>query len=195
VVQKKSGIPGQARDDGVGAGCDPALAEATKADLIVYSLITLAILPQEARTRLLALDTRVAFDGNYRPGLWPSSASAASARDAAIARASIGLPTLEDETQVSGESTAGDVARHWQSFGCAETVVKMGAQGCRLPDGNFIPPPQVLSPVDTSGAGDAFNAGYLHARLSGATPTEAANEGHRLAGWVVMRPGAIPPQD
>jgi 2-dehydro-3-deoxygluconokinase len=52
-----------------------------------------------------------------------------------------------------------------------------------------------LSPVDTSGAGDAFNAGYLHARLSGATPTEAANEGHRLAGWVVMRPGAIPPQD
>jgi 2-dehydro-3-deoxygluconokinase len=177
------------------AGIDAALAATAKADLIAYSLITLAILPDEARARLLTLDTRLAFDGNYRPSLWPSAASAASARDAAIARASIGLPTLEDETQISGERFAKDVARHWQSLGCAETIVKMGADGCFLPDGNIIPPPQVLLPVDTSGAGDAFNAGYLHARLSGATPAEAAHEGHRLAGWVVMRSGAIPPQN
>jgi 2-dehydro-3-deoxygluconokinase len=174
------------------SGMDAALATAAKADLIAYSLITLAILPEAARARLLALDARLAFDGNYRPRLWSDPASAAFARDAAIARASIGLPTLEDETQISGETSANAVARHWQSLGCAETVVKIGAQGCRLPDGSIIPPPQVLSPVDTSGAGDAFNAGYLHARLSGATPEEAAHEGHSLAGWVVMRTGAIP---
>ncbi len=175
------------------SGMDAALAAAAKADLIAYSLITLAILPEAARARLLALDARLAFDGNYRPRLWSNPASAACARDAAIARASIGLPTLEDETQISGETSANAVARHWQSLGCAETVVKIGAQGCRLPGGKIIPPPQVLSPVDTSGAGDAFNAGYLHARLSDATSTEAAQEGHKLAGWVVMRPGAIPP--
>jgi 2-dehydro-3-deoxygluconokinase len=171
-------------------GMEAALATAGKADLIVYSLITLAILPEAARVQLLALDVRLAFDGNYRPRLWPNPASAASARDAAIARASIGLPTLEDETQISGEASASAIARHWQSLGCAETVVKIGAQGCRLPDGSIIPPP-----VDTSGAGDAFNAGYLHTRLSGATPKEAAHEGHRLAGWVVMRAGAIPSQE
>ncbi len=176
-------------------GIDTALAAAAKADLIAYSLITLAILPEAARAQLLTLKPRLAFDGNYRPGLWPNATCAASARDAAISRASIGLPTLEDEMQISGESSAEDVARYWQSLGCAETVVKMGAKGCLLPDGDIIPPPQVLSPIDTSGAGDAFNAGYLHARLSGATPQEAAQEGHRLAGWVVMRPGAIPPHD
>jgi 2-dehydro-3-deoxygluconokinase len=176
-------------------GVEAALARAGKADLIAYSLITLAILPETARARLLALDVRIAFDGNYRPRLWSNPSSAASARDAAITRASIGLPTLEDETQISGEASASAVARHWQSLGCAETVVKIGAQGCRIPDGKIIPPPKVLSPIDTSGAGDAFNAGYLHARLSGATPEEAAHEGHRLAGWVVMRAGAIPSQE
>jgi 2-dehydro-3-deoxygluconokinase len=176
-------------------GIDAALAEAEKADLIAYSLITLAILPEEARHRLLSINTKMAFDGNYRARLWPDVASAAKARDAAIARASIGLPTLEDEMLISGDVSADEVAAHWQGLGCAETVVKLGIDGCRLPDGSIVPPPQALSPVDTSGAGDAFNAGYLHARLGGATMEEAASEGHRLAAWVVMRPGAVPARE
>jgi 2-dehydro-3-deoxygluconokinase len=173
-------------------GIDAALAEAEKADLVAYSLITLAILPEEARQRLLSLTTRLAFDGNYRPRLWPDATSAAKARDAAIAKASIGLPTLEDEILIAGTTSADRVSAHWQSLGCAETVVKLGVDGCRLPDGSILAPPQQLTPVDTSGAGDAFNAGYLHARLGGSSVAEAAMEGHRLAGWVVMRPGAIP---
>jgi 2-dehydro-3-deoxygluconokinase len=176
-------------------GIEVALAQAEKVDLIAYSLITLAILPEAARERLFALRARLAFDGNYRPRLWADADTAAKARDAAIARANIGLPTLEDETQISGETSAEAVARHWQGLGCAETAVKMGVKGCRLPDGVVVGPPKALQPVDTSGAGDAFNAGYLDARLNGATINEAAVEGHILAGWTVMRSGAIPPTD
>lgn len=183
-------------------GSAGALEVAAQANLIAFSLITLAILPPEARALLLAMacDVRrrggkVAFDGNYRPRLWSEPAEARAARDAAIACATIGLPTLEDETALSGEADAASVASHWQSLGCAETVVKLGASGCRLPDGNLIAPEAVLSPIDTSGAGDAFNAGYLGARLNGADPTEAARAGHSLAGWTIMRPGAIPPRE
>jgi 2-dehydro-3-deoxygluconokinase len=50
-------------------------------------------------------------------------------------------------------------------------------------------------PVDTCGAGDAFNAAYLAARLRAQKPHEAAIDGHRLAGWTIMRAGAIPPFD
>ncbi len=184
------------------AGMEAALAAAEKADLIAYSLISLAILPSAARDQLFALCRRVrdnggmvAFDGNYRSQLWPSKQEAIAARDAAIACADIGLPTLEDETLLSGESDAKAVARHWIGQGCAETVVKLGAKGCRLPDGALLPPPEVLSPIDTSGAGDAFNGGYLAARMNGAAAAEAALAGHRLAGWVVMRRGAIPAVD
>lgn len=184
------------------AGTQAACAAAAEADLLVFSLISLAILPPQGRAALLALAQavrarggQVAFDGNYRPRLWPDPAAARAARDAAIARATIGLPTLEDETLLSGETDAAAVAANWAGLGCAEPLVKLGAQGCRLPDGAIIPPPEVLAPVDTSGAGDAFNAGYLGARLRGASTAEAALAGHALAGWTVMRPGAIPDRD
>jgi 2-dehydro-3-deoxygluconokinase len=183
-------------------GSAQALAAAAQADLLAFSLITLAILPAEARERLLdaaravrGRGGQVAFDGNYRPRLWSSPAEARAARDAAIAVATIGLPTLEDEAALSGEDSADGVAAHWQGLGCGETVVKLGAEGCRLPDGAIVRPEAVLAPVDTSGAGDAFNAGYLGGRLDGLDPAAAARAGHALAGWTIMRPGAIPARD
>lgn len=169
-------------------GIGAALVQAEQAQLIVYSLITLAILPPEAREKLYALCQRVrarggtvAFDGNYRPRLWASAADARSARDAACRCADIGLPTLEDEAMLSGETSADAVARHWRALGCAETIVKLGPDGARLPDGTILPPPERLQPVDTSGAGDAFNGGYLAARMDGASVAEAVMAGHRPA--------------
>lgn len=171
-------------------------------DLFYFSLISAAILPRNGQIGLLMLATmvrdeggRVAFDGNYRPQLWENSATANGIHDAAIRAADIGLPSLDDECELTGDRDAAAVAVHWQGLGCAETVVKLGAQGCRLPDGTVVLPLQELEPVDTSGAGDAFNAGYLDARLRGLGPAEAAATGHALAGWTIMRPGAIPPPD
>ena len=183
----------------------PAMADAANraagADLFAFSLISLAILPEPGREALLALAARVrdkggrvAFDGNYRPRLWTSADEARHWRDRAIALADIGLPTLEDEAML-GLGDAAAVTAHWQALGCTECIVKLGAAGCRLPDGTVIAPEAVLAPVDTSGAGDAFNAGYLGARLKGATPAEAARAGHVTAGWTIMRPGAIPARD
>lgn len=183
-------------------GSGDAVAKAAGTDLMAFSLITLAILPPHGRSALLDLAARVranggkvAFDGNYRPRLWVSRDEAVRWRDLAIGVADFGLPTLEDEVALSGHSTATCVAAHWQKLGCSETLVKLGAEGCRLPDGQLIAPAAVLAPVDTSGAGDAFNAGYLDARLNGAEPATAACAGHRLAGWTIMRHGAIPPRD
>lgn len=181
---------------------DAAIHVAETADLLCFSLISLAILPPEGRERLLDLAARVkvrggriAFDGNYRPRLWESAVSAAQWRDRAIAFADIGLPTFEDEALIGGATDAADVLAHWRGLGCGEVVVKHGAEGCLLPDGLPCPVPRLLSPVDTSGAGDAFNGGYLAARISGASVIDAAAAGHALAGWTVMRRGAIPALD
>lgn len=183
-------------------GIAAAMERAAQADLLAFSLISLAVLPPEGRDHLLRLagtararGAIIAFDGNYRPRLWSSPAEARTARDAAIACATIGLPTVEDEIAIGGPRDAADVAAHWQSLGCTETVIKLGGDGCLLPDGTIIAPPERLAPLDTSGAGDAFNAGYLGARLGGKPPASAAREGHRLAAWTIMRRGAIPPRD
>lgn len=182
-------------------GAERVTEAASAADLLCLSLISLAVLPPAGREALIDLcrrvqasGGRVAFDGNYRPKLWESTAEARAARDAVIACCDIGLPTLEDEAALSGASDAEAVADEWRSLGAEEVVVKLGGEGC-LVEGGIVPPPVRLDPVDTSGAGDAFDAGYLHARLSGVRPAEAAVAGHRLAGWVVMRAGAIPTAD
>ncbi|WP_368039768.1 sugar kinase, partial [Sphingomonas bacterium] len=61
-------------------GTDAALALAEGADLLVFSMISLAILPAAGRRALFDLADqvrarggRVAFDSNYRPALWPDA--------------------------------------------------------------------------------------------------------------------------
>ncbi|MBW8753366.1 MAG: sugar kinase [Sphingomonadales bacterium] len=183
-------------------GIDAAMAEVEWVDLVYFSLISLAILPVEHRHYLLELASlvrahggKVAFDSNYRPRLWASQDEARAARDAAIAVTDIGLPTLEDEVALGDVADMCNWTAAWCRIGCHEVVGKMGANGCLLPDGRVIAPTSVLSPIDTSGAGDAFNAGYLSARLNGASIEDAARAGHALAGWTIMRPGAIPPRN
>lgn len=182
-------------------GIAEAVAGAVDVDLVGFSLISLAVLPDAGREALLALcrhirarGGRVAFDGNYRPQLWRDASEARRWHDRAIAVCDIGLPTREDEAVMGRLGDAPAIAARWAALGAEEVVVKLGAEGA-LVDGAVVPPPARLAPRDTSGAGDAFNAGYLHARLRGVSPADAALAGHRIAAWVVMRPGAIPPRD
>ena len=177
----------------------PRVATAIEqADVLLFSLISLAILPPEGRAALFDLcrslrarGGRVVFDTNYRPRLWADADKARSTRAAALELTDIALPTFEDETALCGMQEVATVVERCHAAGVREVVVKLGAAGCVIV-GIVIPPSMRLAPFDTSGAGDAFNAGYLRARLLGQAPREAALVGHRLAGWVIMQPGAIP---
>jgi len=184
------------------SGIDMAVATAERADLLFFSLISLAILPDEGRELVLGLARnvrsnggKVAFDSNYRPRLWKSPETARVWRDRAAAVADFGLPSLSDEALLDGTETAQTVRDHWLMWGCREVVVKLGAEGILLPDGTVTKPDVQHHALDTSGAGDAFDAGYLAARLRGCSPEEAASQGQQLAGWTVMRHGAIPERD
>ena len=117
-------------------GIDAALAMADQADLLVYSMITLAILPPEGRDALFDLARRVrqrggrvAFDTNYRAMLWPDAAAARDAHAAAMRIADIGLPTLEDEAALLGTDDIALVLDRWRAAAVAEIVVKQGAAG------------------------------------------------------------------
>ena len=45
--------------------------------------------------------------------------------------------------------------------------------------------------IDTTGAGDTFNAGYLAGRLHGKSLVDSAKQGIRCAGIIIRHRGAI----
>ncbi len=187
-----------------GAEGDKVLRSLAAYDWIYLSGITLSVIGSGCQTlieRLAALKLgglRIAFDSNYRPPGWPDAAAARRQFDRLLPLVDIALPTLDDEQALHGDADATACAARLRAVGVGEVVVKMGADGCLVSsaEGNTaIPVPDTVTPVDTTGAGDSFNAAYLAARLAGQTPRAAAQAGHRLAARVIARHGAIIPRE
>lgn len=186
---------------------DPAsLAKSLENRALVYfSGITMAILEREARHALLAEIARakasgslIAFDPNYRPRLWSSPDDAREAVNKALGICDIALPTFMDEQMLFGDADPAATADRLLASGIQETVVKDGeapALVATRADRRSIPAVSVAQPVDTTGAGDGFNGGYLAARLSGHAPAEAAAKAHRVAAAVVQVRGALAPAE
>lgn len=172
-------------------------------DYLYLSGISLAILPNESRARLFTLlekyrqqGGKLVFDGNYRPNLWSSVEAAQKVYVRMYKMTDVALPTLEDETLLFGFGSAEEVMAVLRDHGVAELVVKMGGEGClALHDGvvDFVPAEHV-QPVDTTAAGDSFNAGYIAARFNGDSGVDACLAGHRLASKVIQHRGAIIPK-
>ncbi len=182
------------------------LTRACAGAAVVYvSGITLAILAPAGRAALLAaLETArqqgasVVLDPNIRLRLWSSADVARAAITAAARVASIVLPSFDDEAALFGDATPQATAARYADLGAAEIVVKnaggvvdwrFGGQAGQITD---------LArrvPVDTTGAGDSFNSGYLAARLTGAPAPDAIRQGHAVALQVIGHPGALAPLD
>lgn len=169
-------------------------------DVLCLSAITLAILSDEARAKLMdtcgqmkASGKIVVFDSNYRPKLWRDAQDARDVISTMWQVTNVGLPSRDDEASLwPGETPAQLFAR----LDLPEIAMKDGAGGPwlwareALPKGSYPPACDV---VDTTSAGDAFNAGYLAARLRGLPPEKAAQAGHTLASAVIGQKGAIIP--
>lgn len=170
--------------------------------LVYFSGITLAILDDAARATLLAAiaearaaGSLIAFDPNYRPRLWRRREDAQAAIVEALAATDIALPTFPDEQMLFGDETPRATADRLGKL-VGEVVVKNGeAPALIAGKGTLddVPAIHVAAPVDTTGAGDSFNGGYLAARLAGHEPVEAARRGHRVAAAVVQVRGALAP--
>jgi 2-dehydro-3-deoxygluconokinase len=106
----------------------------------------------------------------------------------------LALPTFSDDQALFGDATPADCAKRIAGYGVKEIVVKDGGNPCVVSldtDLFSVAPEPVQDIVDTTGAGDSFNAGYLAARMSKHKPPEAAKLGHRVAGRVIRERGAL----
>lgn len=182
---------------------DPARLDAAFSgdQILLFSGITLAILSPEHRQNLIdalararAKGAEVVFDTNIRPRLWETPEATKHWLSKAAEIADIMLPSFDEEEVMFGDKRPADTALRYRDLGAHTVIVKNGADelyAWSKGEGGFTLHPEPLQPVDSTAAGDSFNAGYITARMKGADLTDSLKAGMALSAQVVMHRGAL----
>jgi 2-dehydro-3-deoxygluconokinase len=155
--------------------------------------------PREAVTELLGHAAKygvpVSFDPNFRLKLWSAddAARACSELLPAVSDLLVGEEELLAMSEISCGKSDLDGALAWlERFNLRSVVVKRGAEGVVGVDeaGRITQPAfPVGTLVDTVGAGDAFNAGFMHSLLAGDGFEASLDAGRWVASRVVSHVG------
>jgi ribokinase len=101
-------------------------------------------------------------------------------------------PNAVELELITGESNVPKGAKTLLDLGVQIVAVKLGEKGCYVTNGEekrTIPPYKVQA-VDTTGAGDAFNAGFLYGLIHNKPLTECGQLGNYVAAQSVTKMGA-----
>ncbi|NQY65222.1 MAG: sugar kinase [Alteromonadaceae bacterium] len=179
----------------------PLLKQIENHNYIYLSGITLALMSEPYRVMFKGFladyreqGGKVIFDPNYRPKLWPNISTAIQAITDILSVVDIYLPGYEEEESLFSVSSVDEVAKRLSTIEANEIVIKNGPKNCLLiTDQDLenikITPSRVV--VDTTGAGDTFNGGYIGGRLTGLTPKNAIKFAARAASQVLTIKGGV----
>jgi ribokinase len=102
------------------------------------------------------------------------------------------MPNAVELELITGESDYCKGADFLVGRGVKIVAVKLGAEGCYVTNGHerHLIRALKVEAVDTTGAGDAFNAGFLHGLLKDKSLYECGRLGNFVASRCVMKMGA-----
>ncbi|MFL5830377.1 MAG: carbohydrate kinase family protein [Solirubrobacteraceae bacterium] len=136
---------------------------------------------------------RTFFDTAWDPGNFPAATRAEVAE--VLACVDVFLPNEAEACALAdvAPNEANQAARRLQEFSGGWVVVKLGGRGCLAagPDGEELSvPAPAIEVADTTGAGDAFNAGLVNALSDGADWPDALRAATNFASSIIARPSS-----
>ena len=169
-------------------------------DVIYFSGITLAILEGDGRKNLFAaLDTarragaHIVFDPNLRPKLWSDTTTMCDAVMAAARLSDVVLPSHDDEVTFFGDADPQATVERYKDAGGGTVIGKNGGGEIRYwfkGSAGVVKPEVIDKVVDSTAAGDSFNAGFL-AEFPNGDVEAAIRAGCTMAGKVIQGRGAL----
>jgi 2-dehydro-3-deoxygluconokinase len=180
--------------------CEVGLSKLLDFDLIYISGISMAILPSETRIKLIEFlreyrnqGGKLAYDSNYRPRLWEDIQTARNTNMAMWSIADVALPSIDDEMLLFEDKDEASILKRLRDAGVVFGALKRGASGPlaigKSPCETSFK--KIETVVDTTAAGDSFNAGFLYQYATGGSLANAMQAGHNLASKVIQSSGAI----
>jgi len=113
----------------------------------------------------------ISLDPNYSPQLWPDRDEALRTLAQLYPLVTLTKPSLDDAQRLFGPNLSPQAyLARFHNLGAEVVVLSMGASGVLISPTDADPihiPAHALPVVDATGAGDAFWAGFLTARLEG----------------------------
>lgn len=170
------------------------------ARILHLSGISQAISDAARAAGFAAIDTvkaaggRVSYDTNLRLKLWSVDQARATIH-AAMARADIALPSLDDAVHLTGLTDPDAIIDFYLRLGPPLVALKLGK------DGVLVATPQTrqrfaghaVAAVDATGAGDTFCGSFLARLLAGDAPLAAAAWANAAAALKTTGFGAVAP--
>ena len=104
------------------------------------------------------------------------------------------LPSIQEASQISGKESLRDIVSFFMKYPLKVFGIKLGKDGVYLKEGDeevSLPSLYEGSPVDTTGAGDAFFAGFLYGYLNGYDLRSCGLLGSSQATSVLSDKGAV----
>jgi ribokinase len=100
-----------------------------------------------------------------------------------VAACDVFLPSEFEAVKLAGTTDLADAARFFAELGPAVVVVKRAERGCLVLAGGTLTdvPAEVVVPVDSTGAGDAFCGAFAAAHLATGDPVAAARTASAVA--------------
>lgn len=117
-----------------------------------------------------------AYDPNYRKRLWDVGEAREAMEEIIEYLDIIMLNNINDAEVLIGQNSSDKIIKYFWDRGVSTVAVKMGQKGCAIGYNGEINniPSKDAEIIDSTGAGDAFNGGFLHGIACGYTPFESA---------------------
>lgn len=127
----------------------------------------------------------VSLDPNYHPKIWPDDSAFLSTLESAYQYVTLTKPSLDDCVRLFGPGyEPADYIQRFIDWGCQTVILTMGAEGLLLASSSsdrYKIEANTVQVADSTGAGDAFWAGFLSAILEGDSILDSARKGQVLA--------------